>query len=394
MIKFASRQNLKYPLQLLIWNVLRDIEFELVDLFLHFNSIIYTPIMFLGEFFAGLIIYLYQKQYIKKDKIEELTRFSTININRINKQKLSKDNKVKIYFLIFNAALCDFINFIIALYTPRFMNTSISFESRLRGIYTIYNALFYYFILGLPILKHQFVYLIIIGICELIVIINEWIFQEINIFLSYGDFTIFFCLLIVVQFISAMIESIEKYLFEFNNLNPFFVLMFEGLFGFLLTFVYSFFQSPFVDIIQFKKSNSSSNFSILIIVLIVYLILSGLKNAYRVLTNKIYTPMTTTFMFYIFNPFFLSYYFAIEIDFISLGTRNITYFIINLIISIILSFIGCVYNEFLIIFFCGLEHETHREISIRSNSEIEIPKMIEMEEEEEVVDNNFPNFKI
>ena len=218
-------------------------------------------------------------------------------------------------------------------------------------------------------------------------IISEFIFQEINIFLSYWQFFIYIFLIIIIHFISALLDSIEKYLFEFNNLNIFFVLMLEGIIGFILSFIYSLFQSSLDDIIQFIKKNSYSYIVILTLALILYLILSGLINSYRVLTTKIYSPMTTTFMYYIFNPFFLSYYFIIGADFISYGKRNTLYFIINLIISIILSFIGSVYNEFLILFFCGLERDTYKQIIIRSDNEGNFYNINDFLDDDEIDDN-------
>ena len=69
MIKFALRRNLIYPLQLLIFNVARDTETDLLSFFYNFdNPLIFTPLMFIGELLTGLIIYLYQKKIISKKK--------------------------------------------------------------------------------------------------------------------------------------------------------------------------------------------------------------------------------------------------------------------------------------------------------------------------------------
>ena len=94
----------------------------------------------------------------------------------------------------------------------------------MRGLLIIFDALFYYFVLKLPKLRHQVFCLIIIGSCLLIVIVTEIIFQEINIFLSYGRFFLVFIFSFIGQFFSAMIDFSEKYLFEFNNMNPFYAL--------------------------------------------------------------------------------------------------------------------------------------------------------------------------
>ena len=51
MIKFALRRNLIYPLQLIIYNLLRRLETMLINHLFHFSdSLAYTPLMFIGEF--------------------------------------------------------------------------------------------------------------------------------------------------------------------------------------------------------------------------------------------------------------------------------------------------------------------------------------------------------
>ena len=73
MIKFALRHNLIYPLQLLLWSNLREIERTLISYFFGLNSLlIYTPLMFLGEFFAGAIFYLYKKNFYQDVKKENV----------------------------------------------------------------------------------------------------------------------------------------------------------------------------------------------------------------------------------------------------------------------------------------------------------------------------------
>ena len=69
MIKFALRRNLIYPLQLIIYNLVRKSETMLIGYLFNFsNSLFYTPLMFIGEFISGLLIYLYQKKFVKKKK--------------------------------------------------------------------------------------------------------------------------------------------------------------------------------------------------------------------------------------------------------------------------------------------------------------------------------------
>ena len=155
-------------------------------------------------------------------------------------------------------------------------------------------------------------------------------------------------------------------------MDIFLILCLEGLFGFLITFIYSFSASSYV--IQLKKiysENSGGQFTFFIFLLIIYLILCGGRNAFRVLTNKIYSPMTKTLTDYFINPIYLVINY-LEGDFISNGKQNLIYFIINLVLAVIISLCGCVYNEIIILFFCGLEQNTHHQIAKRSSFNYEI----------------------
>ena len=111
---------------------------------------------------------------------------------------------------------------------------------------------------------------------------------------------------------------------------------------------------------------SSIKFILLLICFILYIILSGGKNLFRLLTTKIYTPMTTSFMDYFFNPIFIIVSFIFFNDFSIDGKRNWINFGINLFLSLIISFLGCVYTEFIILSCCGLDRETHKQITNRA----------------------------
>ena len=390
-MKFALRRNLIYPFQLLIFNVLRDTESTLISTFFNFsNPLIYTPLMFLGEFSAGIIIYSYHKKFLSNnDKEKESTTSHKIKLIQNQSYLTAIDSNKKIIFLIFISAFFDFVQFMISLNTPKFLYISGSIESRLGGFLTIFDALFYYYVLRFRIYRHQLFSLIVIGICLGIVVISEFFFQEINIFVSYGQFFAVIFLNFVKQFCSAMVDSVEKYLFEYNKLNQFLALMFEGIFGFILSFFYSLFYSPFGDFILFKKNHSSSDFAILIFMLLLYSILSGAKNAFRVTTTKVYSPMATTFLDYILNPFYMIYDFASKGDYITNGKSNLAYFIINLFLSLIISFCGCVYNEFLILFFCNLERDTYNQIIRRSSLERELNSLSSIPDFEEYGNGSF-----
>ena len=141
MIKFALRRNLIYPLQLLIFSLARDIEKDILGRVYKFDyPFHFTILMFIGEIFAGLIIYLYQKKIISKKKSPVRTRLDSV----VSERKLKTvDGTCKIMFLIFCAGLMDFVQTIISLYTPKFSNISGSIGSRLGGFLTMFDALYY-----------------------------------------------------------------------------------------------------------------------------------------------------------------------------------------------------------------------------------------------------------
>ena len=388
MIKFALRPNLKYPLQLIIWSFIRSVERELIGYFFSYKiNLIYLPLMFFGEFFFGLIIFLYQKKFYDKKKAKEISsKYARITlINNSEKITLNRrDEEYIIMLLIIFNAFFDFVEFVISIeILPKFINSSSSIELRLNGLLIIIQALLYRYLLGLPILKHQSFSLIINSICLALTIITEFIYQDINIFLSYGKFLLMFLFLFFIQLFNSLLDLVDKYLFEYNYVNPFQSLMLEGLFGLLYSLIYCIYNNPFPDMYNYYyNNNDSENFGLLIFLLVLYCLLCGGQNSFRVYTNKIYSPMAATLSQYFLNPIYIIFS-LFGNDFIYKGKKNYIYFSLNMILSTIISLSGCVYNEFLILFFCGLYHETHDQIVLRANTKsfIELNEY-DIEEEE------------
>jgi len=372
MIKFGLRPNLKYPIQLVIWSFIRNVENEIIGHLFNIRSgLIYMPLMFLGEFLFGLFLVLYQKIYRNKRK-KEATKFLGIKLI-INKDvKIKKrDHFIKIYFLIFLSAFYDFMEFILSIESgSKFITCSYSLETRLKGILIISDALFYYYILRLQIFRHQIFSLIIISIGLILVISSEFIFQDISLALSYGEFVIYFIIIFLIELFNSQLDLIEKYLFEYDYVNPFIALFCEGIFGLVFSIIYCLYKSPF-PVLE-PDENGDNNYPLLICLFCIYVILSGLKNGFRVVTNKIYSPMTATLEQYFLNPIYITYYFLVCDDFLSNGKMNYLYYFLNLFFAIFISLSGCVYNEFLILFFCKLEHDTHNQVTRRASFAIEL----------------------
>ena len=368
LIKFALRPNLKYPFQLIIWHLLRKLETMLISYLFNFgDSLVYIPLMFIGEFLSGLIFYNYQNKFFKKEKEKESKEISdTLLHNEIILSYPDSDRKIKI--LIASAAYFDWIQFMIYLVTvPRYKYVSNSIVSRLSGILAISSAFFYSYVIKIKIFKHHKFSLAIIGICTIIVIITEFFFQEINIFFSYWNFIMVFLLSILSQVLNAFLDSIEKYLFEYDYVNPFYALMYEGIYGFFMTFFYFTIPDYLDDIKKVYKTYSAGELILFTFLLLLYIVLCGGRNIFRVITTKIYSPMTRGLTDYFINPIYFIYDYSLGNDFIKQGEKDFNYFLINLIISLIISFCGCVYNEFIVLFCCGLERNTHDQISIRAS---------------------------
>ena len=70
-------------------------------------------------------------------------------------------------------------------------------------------------------------------------------------------------------------------------------------------------------------------------------------------------------MDYILNPIYLIIYFALNEDFLTKRKRNYAHFFINLFLALFITFLGFIYNDFIIIYCCGLERDTYQEVSER-----------------------------
>ena len=379
-IKFALRRNLIYPLQYIIWSYLREfINMIISDIIKLKSSYIYLPLMFLSEIFAGAILYCYEKKKMKTKKEEKKGEEYLMSIKLIVSEKEEEgdyfvplDNKIKIVFLIFLISLFDSVQFLISSIALHYFNKqrmlSVSFCPRLYGISTISAVFFYVYALKLPVYKHHQISLLIIGFCLIITIILEFIFGTMKSIAKAEYIGISVGLIIISQIYVSCTDSLEKYLFEYDYMDPFVVLMYEGIFGYLLSFFLFFSQNFFDDIRKFNRGAEGKNKIGLVFSLIFYIIISGGKNLFRIVTNKIYSPMTKTLSDYALNPLYLIYYHLVRGDFKINGKLNPWYFSINIILALIISFFGCVYNEFIILFCCGLEKNTHDQISKRASS--------------------------
>ena len=210
--------------------------------------------------------------------------------------------------------------------------------------------------------KHHKISLIAISSCLFLVLILDIIFKDDNLFFKYYLLSHFLICLYTGG--ESFNNCIERYLVDTNFINPFFILMLEGCFELIAGIIISIDKHPFKGIIKQYEENSISQFILLLFLLLLYLILSIMVNIYKIYCNVIYSPMARSLIDYLMNPFLNIYYFITDNDF---GGSYI-YFFLSEIICLIMDFFGCVYNEYIILFFCGLEHDTKDQISSRAES--------------------------
>ena len=381
MIKIGIRHNLIYPIIYSSSDFVRQIDSILMKDFINFkSSLLLTLIMFFSESISGLIFYKLERKYFKKNKGIN-SKFMGIKIIQTPSKVIRKrDNYFIILIFIFLAALFDFLDFANKTFyiqedivEDKFLNL----YSRLKGILIICSAILCYYILKIPIYKHQKFSLLIIFVCLLIVIIIECL-------IKFQTYLVKILLLMFLgQIFLSFRDVIEKYLLDYNFINPYQILRFEGFFGLIMTSICFFvIEEPFDKLIKSYDTwqNQQTIYILLLtIFFIFYFLLSGSKNVYRLLTNKVYSPTTTSLSEALFAPLLIT----IDIfHFDKSNTKGIIYIVINLVISIIMIFTSLVYNEFLVLNCCKLEYNTHYNISNRADESVNIFDQKENEDSE------------
>ena len=380
MIKIGIRQNLIYPTAFAFSSLFREIEYIFMNKPNYTENYFLTLIMFISEFISGLLFFRYHLNFVNGRKSIEDSTIMGIKLVKIKNVKQSiPDSNLVIYIYIFLIAFFDFSNFVSKfILLPNYLRTSnisysLSINIRSTVVLTFYSSFFSYFLLKIPIHKHQKCSLILLGFCFLYFLFTEFFISFLN---DKSIDLVKFALIIVMTFFSQLffsfIDIIEKYLLEYDLVNPFQMLMVEGIFGIILTIIsIIIWAKPFDEIEKLHKKYEGEllKIFILILFLIMYLVLSGFKNIYRVVTNKIYNPTTKNLFDVLMDPLLLVIYFFIEGDLQNMEYNHDRWiiFICNLIVSLLIIFSCCVYNELFVLFCCGLEYNTHREISKRAD---------------------------
>ena len=229
MIKLGIRRNLFYPSMLITSTFFRQIDSLIMKKTFKNEDLVLTLIMFFSEFIFGLILYKRNINFLLNKGNNKNDNKKIKLIYGYHKAMSRIDSRFKIYVYIILIAFFDLAEFIVKL---KNYDISPSLDTRLRSIVTISSAIFSYFLLKIPIYKHHKFSLLIIIICLIIIIILEYIIDpKDNLFqLTKGLLFIF-----PGHIFNSFKDIIEKYILEYNYVNPFQTLMIEGAFGSIFT---------------------------------------------------------------------------------------------------------------------------------------------------------------
>jgi len=384
MIKVGIRKNMAYPFMYMLLIIIQRVVRILLEIFIKKDIfIILTLINFFSDFFFGALIFYFQKETNKSKSQKKILEIKLIQNKGKNGPK-SMDNYFKIFILIFFGCYFSFISSLLSkLFDVFITDKSMLQNIKMRGLEIIFSTILCYFTIRIKIYKHHKFSLLIIIIC-LITITGLEIILFHNKYDSY-ELKIYYLILIFVSITYPLFDTIEKYLFEADFIDPFILLIIEGPIEFLLMLTSFLFDVPWNEITVIKNILVKNNINtyISLFLLLLYFVISGFKNIYGIYTIKFYSPMVRALSDSIKDPLLLIYHlFLNDNENIRLGSF---FFWINFLISLIVIFFSFVFNEFLILYLCQLEFETYPEIRKRSSI---------LEEVSELIENNNDNNKL
>ena len=366
MIKIGVRNNLLYPSLFILSVFLR----RMIKFILEFEKLInykapflLSLLMFFFEFIlGGIMSYLHNTKKIFK-KPNKILGIKLI----VNNEEIKRKNSITtIFLLILVAAIVAFIGALTRRYIADYETTQITI--RLRSFEILVSSILSYFLLNSKIERHHLFSLIIISICLLFGVIIEFVFID-----AYKTVLIGLLILFVSTLTRAILDIIEKYLFDENFIDVFKLTSFEGFIDTVFCCIAYSFKEPRNEIkdLIYKKIPIIIT---AIIILILYGLLSFFKNIYRRHTLIEYSPMTRALAESILDPLLIIFYYLLDSFYnVSKNDKNknkiIYHFIMILILSMIMVFCSLVYNDFFVLYFCDLEKETYVEVCKRSTSD-------------------------
>ena len=366
-IRIGIRNNLFYPFMLLLFiNLCRGVEIIIKYTIKDKDNIkyIYPILIFIPQLFGGIFAQLYNINKEKKENTKS-TKIEGIELIKKTNELKRPDSKNKILLIVILASYFNFITILLGKhYFPFYKQkpTDSFLERRIRSMQIFITSILCYLTLRIKIYKHQLFSIIIIFVFLIIIFVFEIFWVETSLYLL---------LIYVLHFlIRGFLDTSEKYLFEFNFVNTYIMLIYEGFISIILYIILSIiYMNPLTIIKKIIDEEKETNFYIiiiLIVLLILFIILSGFRHIYRVNTIKLYSPMTHALTELILDPAFVAYSLAEMDDKDDIISFFWPYVVIIVICLIIMSFLSLVYNDFIVLYCFGLEENTHLEIKNRA----------------------------
>ena len=379
MIKIRIRRNLLYPCLFIFFTLIRRIIKIIIDEILLEGVKTSFIIIWLMVFFELIISNIYVYNQAKKDKNENKENNKNKNNKELNliqnrqRQLILPDKGIKIITLIIFAGYFEFIGFL----SRRFITIYDSndnydeFNAKFRSIEIYTSSILCKYTLRIKIFKHHIFSIIIIVICLFLVFIFELLIEK----EEMKKFWMNISYVCITSLFRAFLDTTEKYLFDYDFVNVFKLMRLEEFLNIFLISLFFIFPTPYsqiVGIIEFgKKKNNLIKAISGIILLLIYATFSAYKNIYRRYTVKKYSPMSRALAESVLDPIFIIWGFV--------ENRTDWYYFTGIMLcSFIIIFCSLVYNEAIILYFCGLEYNTFFGINDRGefydnlNKELEI----------------------
>ena len=372
MIKFGWRHSLLYPGLFIIFLAIRRIIKYILEKYIANDkfSFIMLFLIFTMEPILSLICLCHQKKSTRASIEPQFLGIQLIHDDDILNKLTRPDSNLKIIILVLITSYFEIIGALCRrCVTVDSANNNRDiydeFHSKYRSSEIIISSILCYFALNNKIYSHHKLSLIIILVC-LITIVATTLF-----IIDYNDkYSLLrnVGLTLVSSTCRAYVDTIEKYLFDTDFIDIYKLMIFEGIIDSIASANLMWISSPRSEVnkLVLMKDNDVMKFFLVILILIIYSIVSGLKNIFRRFTIKEFTPMTRALAESILDPFYIIF------GHITKKKKNLPYFIITLICSIAMVFCSCVYNEIFVLYCCGLEKNTHLEIEIQVKQNLEL----------------------
>ena len=284
------------------------------------------------------------------------------------------DNIYKIIILIILDAYFDFIGSLRRYYLKKQLEDEKNLaglndvDMRIRSREIFFSAILCFLTIRIKFYKHHKVALTFIFILLIISFCLE-IIEMIKVF-DYSNFIVAMYLLIqiILSICRVYSDVIEKYLLEYDYLEPYKILILKNIIEVIILIISLFLDDQIPNEINEIKTlpKKFSNFYLCLILLIIYFITSGFKNIYKILTIKVYSPMVRTISDCFLDIFF--YIWSSRHEIINYQKITTECFWIDLFCKSLILFFNLVYNEFLVLYCFGLEKNTHQEIAHRASA--------------------------